>query len=524
MKICKKLKVFIFIGGLVLTWMFCSKVLQTPKNEEWQAEGLKKVYEKPNYYDVIISGTSIAITNISAEELYLAYGIASVSIGEPEQMTFLSYYALENALKYQSPKVVLFDIQSIFYSEDVQKERIITNENYYVHYTLDDIEDVKIKSEAVEQVKKINSESTYWDYFSKMFYNHANWENINKRNFISKQKESWILNNRNLIGVQENVSNIRMMSAEDNTKQKVEIPEVNIVYLKKIADLCKSNNIKLVLTRGCGSQSWDWEQYNTAVDLAQELEVPYLDLTMYEEEIGFDWTTDSYDGRHHNVNGTKKWTDFIGNYLVKNYNLEDRRDNEKYSQYEKEKEKYTGFVSAMQTKIDLLRAVNLNQYFDTLLNMDKTNNTIFISVYDEASNCLSDISQNYIWALGLDTDLRDKYRYSYYGLIDDGIVADELCSENGIQTSGILGNGEAYDIISGGWISEQESSIKINGTEYGQGGRGINIVVYNKISKEVLSSVYFDTFAKSNPEARRIVNGISQCEIDINTWENVNNE
>ena len=126
--------------------------------------------------------------------------------------------------------------------------------------------------------------------------------------------------------------------------------------------------------------------------------------------------------------------------------------------------------------------------------------------------------------MGLDTDLRDKYRYSYYGLIDDGIVADELCSENGIQTSGILGNGEAYDIISGGWISEQESSIKINGTEYGQGGRGINIVVYNKISKEVLSSVYFDTFAKSNPEARRIVNGISQCEIDINTWENVNNE
>ena len=98
---------------------------------------MEKESSIPDYYDVLISGTSLAVTNVSVEKLYLKYGISSISIGEPEQLVFLSYYSLEEALKYQNPKVVLFDVQALLYLDERKRDLLNMNEDYAVLYTLD---------------------------------------------------------------------------------------------------------------------------------------------------------------------------------------------------------------------------------------------------------------------------------------------------------------------------------------------------------------------------------------------------
>ena len=509
-------KIIIFLCALVLIGSFIEKSLKKPKNVEWNTMGIENIKSMPNYYDVILSGTSMTLTNINVEELYLKYGIAGMSIGKPEQMVFLSYYELKNVLKYQSPKVVLFDAQALFYSEDLQKKHIADNEEYYVHFTLDDINDLKIKYEAVKQVKELNSSSTYADYFWGMFHNHSNWEEITRQNFKNEIGKDILLGNKNLLDVLENVDNISYISKDDNTNIKEDIPEINKKYLKKIGDLCKEKNVELVIVRSCGSRNWSWEQYNAVADLANELEVNYLDLAIEEEEIGFNWKTDTYDGNHHNIKGAKKWTDFVGKYLVENYDFTDKRKDSKYKEYEEQKQVYEEFLLAQDIKISLLEATNLNQYLDTLLNMEKKDSTIFISVYDEASTSLSDVSQNYLYALGMEKDLRNDYRYSYYSVVDDGKLIAEAHSESVIETSGLLNNGSKFEISSGGLLSGSASSIKIDGVEYGQNGRGINIVVYNKKIGQVLNSVYFDTFAYDNAPTSRMVDGMIQKESDMN--------
>lgn len=474
---------------------------------------------KKDYYDLIYVGTSMVITNISAEEIYLNYGIPSISIGEPLQMTFLSYYSLEEALKFQNPKVVIYDTQALFYTEEIQELNIDQDEAFYIHTTLDNLDNLKTKYEAVKQVKSFHPSSTYLEYFSKMYYNHAKWKNISKDNFVSLQNKDIIMGSRSLLGILENTTNddVNRINMDDN--KRTEIPEVNKEYLYKIKNLCDKNDVQLILVRSCGKKFWYMDQYNAIEELAREMNVDFLDLAIYEEQIGFDWRTDSYDGTHHNVSGTKKWSDFLGEYLINNYDFNDRRGDKKYQEFEDARIKYEDALSVINQKINLINATNFYKYLDTLYNIEKDGNTIFISISDDASTNLTDWDQNQLNAIGFNVNLKGKYGSSYYGVLDDGKIVVEECGEKSCEAEGKLSNGIPFKIISGGMLSGIKASIIIDGTEQIQGGEGINIVVYNKKKDEVLSSVFFDTFNTVNPTTSRINDtGEIEEESDINFW------
>ena len=504
---------------MVLLWTNLENIVQAPKDNDWDTNVSKKIKSNRDFYDVLFVGTSMAVTNINVEELYLKYGIASLSLGKPQQMTFLSYFSLQDALKFQNPKVVFFDVQSLFYTEETQKQWIAESADYVAHYTTDDIISPKIKYDAYKQLKELSDQSKVWDYFSVMFHNHSNWENLNKKNFRYIPGKDLILGSRSLIGCYENATQKEYVSIEDNTNDKDEIPEINKKYLKKMVDLCKENNIDLILVRSCGSLYWSWAQYNSVQELANKWGVEYLDLAIKENEIQFDWKTDSYDGNHHNLLGARKWTNYLGKYLLKNYEFSDRRKEKKYNVYENARYKYEDILNAMQSKYDLLNAVNLNQYLDTLLNMEKKDSAIFISVNTDASTNFSIQNSKLFNSLGLNTDLKEKYGYSYCAVLDDGKNVIEQCGKEKIELSGALLDDTPFELTSSGLMAGQNASIKINGIEQIQNGQGINIVVYNKKVEEILSSVYFDTYEEENPITARMLDGVRQNEVGVNIWK-----
>lgn len=512
-------KIGFFLFGLIALWLVAENILQAPKSSDWDTKSEEKAREKEDYYDVLICGTSIALTNVSAEELYLKYGIASLSLGKPEQMTFLSYYSLEEALKYQSPKAVLFDVQAMFYSEEHQKEGVEDNADYLVHYTLDGMKNSGSKNEAVRQVEELDPTAVKWEYVSKMFYSHANWEDLGQDYFRESQGKDLIMGSRGLTDIFENMP-IRDILTEDMEAAPEALPELNRKYLQKMKDLCDANGVELILLRGYGSLAWTWAQYNAIVDVAEELGVTYLDLSVSAAKIDFDMQTDSNDGSHHNLIGSKKWTDYIGEYLTEHFDFEDRREDAAYQEYEDAGSQYEELVSAMEQKISLISATDLNQYLEALQDLEPSGNAIFISVSDEASGRLSENSVALLESVGFHMDLRDEYRYSYYGVLDDGELIAEDRSESGVQTAGLLSDGTAYEIASGGLTSGLAAGILVNGEEQIQGGRGINIVVYNKDTEMILSSVFFDTCAEENPLTSRInENGEVEQETAVNYWE-----
>ena len=139
----------------------------------------------------------------------------------------------------------------------------------------------------------------------------------------------------------------------------------------------------------------------------------------------------------------------------------------------------------------LAKISNINKYLEFV---KEKKYTVFISVSDDASTSLDDTIATSLKNLGLSTNLMGKFRYSYYAVIQPNEIV-ENCSPNQLLSyrGTIHNNTLFYDITSGGYTSGNCSSITIGNVEYSKSGRGINIVVYDDKTMQIIDSVCFDT-------------------------------
>ena len=115
---------------------------------------------------------------------------------------------------------------------------------------------------------------------------------------------------------------------------------------------------------------------------------------------------------------------------------------------------------------------------------------VFLSVQDDAAVLLDEDDRNQVAGLGLIELSRIAYGDSYLAVIDGGNVVTEACDHGVVplQAEGIV-----YQLVSGGINSGSVSSIKIGDAEYSLNARGLNVVVYNKLTEEVVDSIVFDS-------------------------------
>lgn len=509
--------VFLIIG--IFLWKYVLYVLEKPKEERWDNSGLEYSYQNKNYYDVLTTGTSMAVINISNEELYFNYGIAAMTLGEPEQPLFLTYYTLKEALNYQKPQVVVFDIQSLFYTDEFIKQRFSMDERHYIHFSLNAMKNGMTKKLALDEAKKYKKDLDEWDYYAGMYYNHSNWQDLKKDNFIRNKYSDIMFGNWMSLIMQENVKRIVFPDSVDKVNNIENISENSLKYFDLLVNLCREKNVELLLVRSSGAPyDFSWERDNAVNNLAQQYDLDFIDFNLVEEEIGFDWSTDTVDGGHSNVSGVKKWTDYIGNYLTEHYDFQDRREDSKYDEYKENEEKYTDYLDAMNIKIALYKQLHFKDYLEQLAQIDTSENVIMIAISDDGTAQLDEGDKQLLKDCGFQMDFSDKFRYSYVGIKDNNGV-EENASEGSVSYSKLVTNDTNIEVTSGGALSDTSASIKVNGSEMVSGGRGFNIAVYNTATGNILSSVYFDTYLEANPQTRIIKDGQTMIETDVNYWE-----
>lgn len=145
---------------------------------------------------------------------------------------------------------------------------------------------------------------------------------------------------------------------------------------------------------------------------------------------------------------------------------------------------------------------SFHEYLSSLASLDRDENMVFISVYDEATASLSDMDAELLGELGLETDLRGRNRCSYAAVIGRDGIQEKFAPEDTVEISGKSGE-LAYRVTSGGLASGGNAGISLNGAEYIRKGRGFNFVIYNFRTGQVEDSVSFDTYAEENPKADR---------------------
>lgn len=348
---------FLFIFSLImhfLSYMFIPKKNQMETSyRPTVATGFVK--EPANSLDVMVFGHSSVYSGISPMEFWQDYGFTSYVSGETLASLRKVERNLNLALKTQKPKVVVLEVDPVFYKGKSKSDQ--RSKKRYLK---------RFKDSALTYDD--NESNSAWLYgiggaFPFITY-HKRWLEINKSDFTNFDKVGQFLGRGYSISTKIKPNKKGFTYMTENKDFSV-IPENRIKILENIIQKCKDNDIELLLVSVPQASTWSNKRHDAIEKFANERHLTYIDYNVIGPEIGFNWETDTRDGGDHlNSYGAEKISAHLGKVLHDNYDLPDHRNDSAYAIWDKDFKIYEAdrqqlFAKAQDKKPDDLEKIKM---------------------------------------------------------------------------------------------------------------------------------------------------------------------
>ena len=334
--------IFIIIGLIILHFLDNIFLPKWVNPIDPATARLKGFYlEEENTLDTLIIGTSGASRGYSPLKVWEDYGITGYNLGSSYQTMPMAYYKLCEALKYQKPKVFILEMDALYRWNNPTEE---SKRKLFDNLKLDDIKFKAINDKSLKLDNKLS-------YIFPILRFHSRWNELEKNDFKRNLRNEYDAVAYKGIPMIKRVK--PYIDTNDYMGEKgktVEILQEDIEYINKMIQLCKEKNIKMLWVEIPCAHSWSLAMSNAVTELANKYGIEYIDYNLQSkrDEIGFDWTKDTYDaGGHTNIYGAEKVSKDIGKILSEKYNCTSHKNdehisktwNEELERYNKNKEK-----------------------------------------------------------------------------------------------------------------------------------------------------------------------------------------
>ena len=308
-----------FLALLVLLLHITCGVLRS-KN---YASASASLYLEPrNSVDVLLMGSSNILNAVSPLQLWEEHGIVSNNLAQNGQVIPVTYYHLQEALRWQRPRLVVLNVYKVIQDS-------LYDSNASLHYTLDNM---RFGLPKLRAVFDLAPEGERAEFLFDIITYHSRWKELTAADFQSVDDLEK--------GAQAlfDVAPFSDFQPLPPTETAPPAPSA-MRYLEKIVALCREENVDLLLIAVPFSAPADDEMsrqqvVNAVADYAEQWGVPYLNLMHHTEEMAFDYTTDMAEAYHPNWRGMEKITAWLGNYLAAHYDLPDRRGDPAYEDWD----------------------------------------------------------------------------------------------------------------------------------------------------------------------------------------------
>ena len=307
-------------------------MLLSPKYMTDLVEGsmISQYYREDKNHEVIFIGDCEVYANFSPMVMYEEQGITAYVRASSQQLIWQSYSILEETLKYEKPKIVVFNVNSMRYDEPVSEA--------YNRLTIDKMKWSKQKVDIINA--SMTDEEDFLSYVFPILRYHSRFDKLTKEDFeyLFKTKN----NTHNGFLINKNIKPVENLP----TKRKLsnyKFADICYEYLDKINKICKDNNIELVLIKAPSLYPYWYDEYEEQIkEYAQRNQIDYYNFKDKIDEIGIDFSMDTYDaGLHLNLDGATKMSKYFAKILKDNYNLIDYRENEEINNiYQKKLTEY----------------------------------------------------------------------------------------------------------------------------------------------------------------------------------------
>lgn len=290
---------------------------------------MQDFFEQEENFDVLFLGSSHVLNAISPMDLWNDYGIVSYNLSNHAERLVGTYYNMLLALQETNPKMVVVDTFLSYENTKTHKKKEYTHsllDGYPISYT----KYLAIR-DLFEGDNLLEREIEFLFPFS-MY--HARWDELVENDFRLQSKYEKGAESRINVAVPNEIipiDSVEIYSGEET---------INMLYLRRIIEYCKSNNIEILIT----NLPYPADEEKIAISkyvqkIANEYEVNYINFLNMNNIVNHD--TDYFDKEGHlNPSGARKITDYLGKYIKENYNIPDQKDNGAYSFWYNDYEEY----------------------------------------------------------------------------------------------------------------------------------------------------------------------------------------
>lgn len=269
--------------------------------------------EKRNSLDVVMMGPSELYADYSPTQAWTEYGYTSYNLAVSGVPGSLYRSMLTEILKRQNPKLVVVNISGFYWGEDSFSDWASIHKWLdYTPFSLDKIREVQSLIPKEDQA----------EYLFPVIKYHGNWKTpvtLLKKAGIGMFMD-WTgysctkgLRTYSTCNNGSGVGQVMQTSFGDTAKKE----------LTDFLDFCKEKGLEQVLFVCLPHQAVpsDSSALTEIGDLVTAQGYDYLNLDKAYEEIGLDISKDFIDPEHLNVRGMRKFTTYLGGYIIEQYAL-----------------------------------------------------------------------------------------------------------------------------------------------------------------------------------------------------------
>ena len=461
-------KTVCFLGLLLLMLLGCSRILQFK-----YLDGLyhmKTFYElEEDSLDVLVLGSSHAYADINPAVLWEEQGIAAYDLCGSIQPMWNTYYYLKEALKTQTPSLIILEAYCVSLDLDYIDEGRIVKNYYGLHWSKDKLD---IAMESVPREK-------WREFLPEWVRYHNRYQELEKEDFLPYLGQNQVY--RNWKGFETRCDFMETAEPADfYTEEEYPLHEKAERYYRKIIELTQEKEIPLliVVSPYVGMEREEFGKYNRAEGIAEECGVPFINYNLLTEEMGLDFAMDSADSGHLNHLGSAKFTSYLGEYIRENFALMDHRGDEAYSSWD---------INALCTQQGvynqrLTEVYGLRNYIPKL-NLE--NYTILFSMAGELTPGQMEALQDIAVGLGIDgktceqggTWVKKQGEFVFHSAGVEEYLWHEETAAGDLAVKGISGT---------------EAELYYGPEKCNKVETGVNILVYDSLTETLVDAVGFD--------------------------------
>lgn len=314
----KKLFIVLIKIGLIVFLVITLNRIFLPKyiNENQDGRITQEYYPRAGDTDVIFVGSSTVHSGIDPRVLMEEQGISAYLRANASQPMWISYYMIEDALRWHTPELVCIDTTFIKYGDDFVEEPS----------TRKALDGMRLTPSKIRCIKaSMGEDEKMADYIMPLFRFHSRWKELTLDDFKYAYYNKPVTINGYLPDdeVEAAEPGPLVYAKEGDTT----LSSRNVEYLKKSIELCQSKGIQVMIFKvPAHSPNWSRDYDEQISNIAKEYGLSYINFDDKNDEMGLDYSTDTPDGGSHlNASGAVKYSRYLGEYIRENYIVSDRR-------------------------------------------------------------------------------------------------------------------------------------------------------------------------------------------------------